>query len=387
MTIEKSGPLRGVKVVEIAGIGPAPMCGVILADMGADVILVERKSTNPNAALVDDSGKQAFYKRGKRSVKMNLKHPDAIAALLKLVANAEVLIEGFRPGVMERLGLGPDICLNVNPKLVFGRMTGWGQTGPLAHAAGHDINFVGVGGSLYYSGNHGEPPFSPSTVMGDVGAGSMSLALGLVCALLNSRATGVGQVVDAAISDGTAYQSLLLAFLRASGSLSDGPRGESFLTAGAPWYNSYETSDNHYISVGALEPDFYRQLIEACGFKSDPDFANQWDKNRWPAGKAKFSTLFKSQTRAHWCELLEGTDVCFGPVLNLAEAASHPHNIARNTFVEIDGFVQPAPAPKFSSTPAQAGQVHESGADVDIVLAEVGYSQSGISLLRDAGAI
>ncbi len=385
--MDKSGPLRGVKVLEIAGIGPAPMCGVILADLGAEVILIERKSANPNAASIADNGKQAFFKRGKRSVEMDLKHPDAIDAVLKLVRDTDVLIEGFRPGVMERLGLGPDVCFDHNPRLVFGRMTGWGQSGPLAQAAGHDINFVGVGGALYYSGNHGEPPFTPSTVVGDVGAGSMSLALGVVCALLHSRTSGVGQVVDAAITDGTAYQSLLLAFLRASGSLPDGPRGNSFLTAGAPWYNSYETSDGHYISIGSLEPGFYTLLIEACGFADDADFQNQWDKSRWAAGKKKFTALFKTRTRAEWCELLEGTDVCFGPVLNLSEAAEHPHNVSRGAFVEIDGLVQPAPAPKFSVTPASAGQVPALGADAELVLAEIGYTASDIARLTESGAI
>jgi len=385
--MHKSGPLQGVKVIEIAGIGPAPVCGMILADMGADVILIERKSTNPNSASIRDTGKEAFFKRGKRSMEMDLKNPDAIEAVLKLIEKSDLLVEGFRPGVMERLGLGPEVCHKLNPKLVFGRMTGWGQIGPLAQAAGHDINFIGVGGSLNYCGNHRESPFTPATVVGDVAAGSMSLALGLICALLHSRTTGEGQVVDAAIVDGTAYQSILLAFMRATGALPERPRGDSFLTAGAPWYNSYETSDGHYITVGSLEPGFYTQLIELCNFDNDPDFAEQWDSSRWPAGKAKFSALFKTRTRAHWCDLLEGTDVCFGAVLSLGEAAEHPHNVARGNFVEIDGFVQPAPAPKFSATPASAGVVHEQGADADTVLREVGYTATAIGRLRDSGAI
>jgi len=385
--MSNTGPLSGVKVVEIAGIGPAPMCGMIMADMGAEVILVERKGTNPNAASIDDNVKHAFYKRGKRSIVMNLKEPESIAAVLDLVANADMLIEGFRPGVMERLGLGPDECLQRNPKLVYGRMTGWGQTGPLSQAAGHDINYIALAGALYYTGNDGEAPFTPSTVVGDVGGGSMILALGLVCALLHSRTTGEGQVVDAAIADGTAYISTLLAFLRASKLVSDGPRGESFLTAGAPWYNSYECADGEYITVGSLEPGFYNLLVERCGMKDDPDFANQMDRSRWPAGKAKLAELFKSRTRDEWSEKFEGTDICFGPVLTLGEAAEHPHNIARNNFVEIDGFVQPAPAPKFSQTAASAGRVGDAGADTDSVLTELGYSAEKLEEMRGSGAI
>jgi len=385
--MDKSGPLRGVKVIEIAGIGPAPICGMILADMGADVVVVERKSANPNAAAINEGGKQDFFRRGKHSVVMDLKNPDAIEIVLELVQRSDILIEGFRPGVMERLGLGPEVCSTRNPKLVYGRMTGWGQTGPLAHAAGHDINFIAVAGALYYAGNPGEPPFTPSTVVGDIGGGAMTLAFGLLAALLHARTTGEGQVIDAAITDGTAYMSTLLAFTRAAGLLGDGPRGESFLTAGAPWNNSYECSDGQYISICSLEPGFYAELKEQLGVEDDPDFANQWDKSRWPAGKEKFTTLFKSRTRDEWCELLEGTDVCFGPVLNLAEAAEHPHNVARGAFVEVDGFVQPAPAPKFSKTGAQAGRVGEFGADTIKVLAEIGYSEAKINKLREAGAI
>jgi len=382
-----TGPLSGVKVVEIAGIGPAPMCGMILADMGADVVLVERKGTNPNAASIDDSGKQAFYKRGKRSIVMDLKQPESIAAVLDLVESSDLLIEGFRPGVMERLGLGPDVCLERNPGLVYGRMTGWGQTGPLSQAAGHDLNFIALSGALYYGGNHGEPSFPPSTVVGDVGGGSMVLALGLVCALLHSRTTGEGQVVDAAIADGTAYISTLLAFLRASGLLSDGPRGESFLTAGAPWYNTYECADGNYITLGALEPGFYNLLVKTCGMEDDPDFAKQMDKSRWPAAKAKLTELFRTRTRDEWSELLEGTDVCYGPVLNFAEAAEHPHNVARDNFVEIDGFVQPAPAPKFSQTVASAGRVGDFGAETESVLKELGYTAEKLDKMRGIGAI
>jgi len=347
---------------------------MILADMGAEVVLVERKGTNPNAASIDDSGKHAFYKRGKRSIVMNLKQPDSIATVLDLVEGADLLIEGFRPGVMERLGLGPDVCLERNPKLVYGRMTGWGQSGPLSQAAGHDINFIALAGALYYSGNDGEPPFTPSTVVGDVGGGSMILALGLVCALLHSRTTGEGQVVDAAIADGTAYISTLLAFLRAS--------NYSFLTAGAPWYNSYECADGQYITVGALEPGFYKLLVESCGMQDDPDFADQMDRSRWSAGKAKLVELFKTRTRDEWSEQFEGTDICFGPVLT-----EHPHNVARNNFVEIDGFVQPAPAPKFSRTAAVAGQVGRFGEDTESVLTELGYTSDKLDEMRRNDAI
>jgi len=385
--MQKTGPLSGVKVVEIAGIGPAPHCGMMLADMGAEVILIERKGTNPNAAELDDEGKNAFFKRGKRSVVMDLKKPEAIEAVLEIVKNSDALIEGFRPGVMERLGLGPDACLERNPALIYGRMTGWGQTGPLSQAAGHDLNFIGLSGALYYSGTAGEPPFPTSTVMGDVGGGAMSLAFGIVCALLNARTTGEGQIVDAAIVDGTAYMSMLFAFLRATGAVDDGPRGESFLTAGAHWYNSYECSDGEYITLGALEPGFYKLLVKHCGMEDDPDFVHQMKKSNWPAAKAKLTALFKTRTRDDWCEALEGTDVCFAPVLNLAEAAEHPHNVARENFVEIDGFVQPAPAPKFSQTAANAGCVGDFGADTDLVLSKVGYSDEKLAAMKEAGAI
>jgi len=385
--MSKSGPLCGVKVIEIAGIGPAPICGMMLADMGADVVVVERKSANPNAAAINDGGKQDFFRRGKRSVVMDLKSPDAIKVVLELIKNSDILIEGFRPGVMERLGLGPEVCIADNPKLVYGRMTGWGQFGPLAHAAGHDINYIAVAGALYYAGNPGETPFTPSTIVGDIGGGAMTLAFGLLAALLHARATGEGQVIDAAITDGTAYMSTLLAFTRAAGLLGDGPRGESFLTAGAPWNNSYECSDGQYISICSLEPAFYSELKKRIGVEDAPEFANQWDKSSWPEAKEKLTALFKSRTRTEWCDALEGTDVCFGPVLNLAEAAEHPHNVARKNFVEIDGFMQPAPAPKFSKTSACAGQVHDVGADTESVLAEIGYSEAEIDQLRQVEAI
>jgi len=385
--MDKTGPLQGVKVVEIAGLGPAPMCGMILADMGADVVLIDRLGTNPNAPSLDQSGKEAFFKRGKRSIAMDLKKPEAIAAALDLIDSADLLIEGFRPGVVERLGLGPDVCLGRNPKLVYGRMTGWGQTGPLADAAGHDINFIAVGGALYYSGMPDSVPYAPSTVIGDVAGGALMLALGLVSALHHSRSTGEGQVIDAAITDGTAYVSMLLAFFQASGILPDGSRGNDFLTGGAPWSNVYETADEQFVSIGSLEPAFYANLVAALEVKDDPDFADQWDKSRWPAAKAKLIAKFKSRTRAEWCELMEGTDICFGPVLNLAEAAAHPHNVARDVFVEIDGFVQPSPAPKFGKTKAQAGRIGDLGADTSSILAEVGYSAEKLESMREAGAI
>jgi len=381
------GPLCGVRVLEIAGLGPAPHCGMMLADMGAEVILVERKGANPNAAAIDQSGKQAFYKRGKRSIVLDLKRPKAIEAVLDLVDRVDVLIEGFRPGVMERLGIGPEPCLLRNPKLVYGRMTGWGQTGPLSSAAGHDINYLGISGALYYSGNPGEPPFTPATVVGDVGGGAMSLAFGLLCALLNSRATGQGQIVDAAITDGAAYMTSLLAYMRASGALLDGPRGESFLTAGAHWYNTYECADGKYITIGSLEPEFYQELIARLDLEDDPDFGAQMDAETWPSARAKLQTLVKTQTRDAWCKKLEGTDACFAPVLDLNEAAQHPHNRFRDVFVEIDGFMQPAPAPKFNATPAQAGRVGEIGAHTERIFNELGYSAEQLNLLRDDGAI
>lgn len=355
------GPLAGTTVIEIAALGPAPICGMILADFGAEVILVERESVNPNALKVTaDHSRSMFYKRGKKSIVLDLKQAQGVDAILRLCESADVLIEGFRPGAMERLGLGPDVCLARNKRLVYGRQTGWGQTGPLAHAAGHDINYVALAGALYYTGHDGEAPFTPPTVVGDIGGGAMTFAFGILAALQHANKTGEGQVIDAAVTDGTTYMMTLLASARQMGLLAE-PRGSSVFSGGAPWYQSFECADGEYITVGSLEPNFYRLLLEKCDLQNDPDFAEQFSTKDWPRAINTLGKLFRQKTRADWCDLLEGSDVCFAPVLNLDEASKHPHNLVRETFVNVDGNLQPAPAPKLSRTPARAGSVAEVG--------------------------
>jgi crotonobetainyl-CoA:carnitine CoA-transferase CaiB-like acyl-CoA transferase len=379
------GPLNGFKVVEIAGIGPAPIAAMILADLGAEVILVERKTFNPNAASVDPThmGKAAFFKRGKRSIALDLKKPESIELVLALVSKADMLIEGFRPGVMERLGLGPEVCFEHNASLVYGRMTGWGQSGPLAQAAGHDLNYASISGALHYCGMPGDKPFPTATLLGDIGGGSMHLALGMVSALLHAQRTGEGQVVDAAICDGTAYMMTLFASLCEHGTIG-GERGKDFLTAGSHFCNTYICADNRYVTVQALEPDFYRELIILCGFADDPDFAKQHKRENWPAAKKKMAERFASKTQADWCELLEGSDACFAPVLSLDEAVAHPHNRARRNFLENEGCLQPAPAPKFSKTPQHMGSVPSLGQHAREIMEEIGFpSEKVVALLAD----
>jgi alpha-methylacyl-CoA racemase len=374
------GPLNGFKVVEIAGIGPAPVAGMILADLGADVILVERKTSNPNAINFDPShmGKAAFFKRGKRSIALDLKKPEAIELVLKLVSDADMLIEGFRPGVMERLGLGPDTCFEHNASLVYGRMTGWGQNGPLAQAAGHDLNYASISGALHYCGMAGDKPFPTATVLGDVAGGAMHLALGMLSALLHAQHTGEGQIVDAAVCDGTAYMMTLFASLRELGTIGD-VRGEDVFTGGSHFCNTYACADKRYVTVQALEPDFYQELIMLCGFADDPDFAEQHNQANWTAAKTKMSRLFASKTQAEWCKLMEGTDACFGPVLTLDEAAEHPHNVARNNFQKIDCSIQPSPAPKFSKTSQDVGLIPTLGQHTEEILEEACFRASRLN--------
>ena len=348
------GPLAGIRIVEIGALGPAPVAGMMLADLGAEVVLVERKSGSSMASPGKDPGlsAKAFFNRGKKSIVLNLKDPESVVVVRKLISRSDALIEGFRPGVMERLGLGPDDCLSINPKLVYGRMTGWGQDGPLSQTAGHDLNYIALTGALFHSGHKDEPPFAPPTYVGDIGGGAFMLTLGVVSALLHARSGGEGQVIDAAITDGTATMSALLLSLHQMGMWTNN-RADNILDSGAPWYDTYECADRKYVTVGALEPQFYKTLISLLDLDEDPDFTNQMDKRKWPSCKLKMSQLFKSKTRQEWCDLLEGTDACFAPVLNFEEAQSHPHNLARKTFIQPGGIVQPAPAPRFSSTGLQ----------------------------------
>ena len=336
------GPLKGIKVVELAGIGPGPFCAMMLADMGADVIRVERKSAQGTGAPTN------VLNRGRRSIAVDLKQPQEVERVLRLIERADALIEGFRPGVMERLGLGPDVCLERNPRLVYGRMTGWGQNGMLAHAAGHDINYIALSGALHAIGPAGGQPVPPLNLVGDFGGGGMVLAFGIVCGILEARQSGRGQVIDAAMTDGAALLMAPIYGLKAAGRWTN-RRGTNYLDGGAHFYGTYECADGKYVAVGAIEPQFYALLLAKTGIV-DPQFQAQTDAAQWPELKTKLAALFKTRTRDEWCELLEGTDVCFAPVLDMDEAPQHPHNVARGTFVEVGGVIQPAPAPRFSRT-------------------------------------
>ncbi len=363
MSHNGKGPLAGLRVLEIYGIGPVPFCGMLLADLGADVVLVDRLESGPNDI---DIGKHTVVNRGKRSIALDLKSPEGIETLLGLIENCDALMEGMRPGVMERLGLGPDVCMARNPRLVYGRMTGWGQSGPLAHAAGHDINYLGLSGALWYSGQPGEPPLSAPSLVGDIGGGSMYLAVGLLAAVMHARATGEGQVIDAAIVDGSANMMNLLMGLKSAGEMQI-ERGRSILD-GPHWYRSYCCADGHFITVGALEPKFHSILMDKLGLASDPAYAKPRDVDAWPALHAKLAELFATKKRDEWCALLEGTDACFAPVLDPDEAAAHPHMAAREVYSRIDGVLQANPAPRFSRTPGRIGRIPSRGEDREAVL-------------------
>jgi alpha-methylacyl-CoA racemase len=374
------GPLAGIKVVEMAGIGPGPFCAMMLSDMGAEVIRVDRLAHK-------GSGHRAnVLNRGRRSIAVDLKNPDGVAAVQQLIDGADVVIEGFRPGVMERLGLGPETCLARNPRLIFGRMTGWGQSGPLAPAAGHDINYISIGGALGAMGYSDRPPAPPLNLVGDFGGGAMYLLAGVLAALVERGTSGQGQVIDAAMTDGTA--SLLSPFygMMAMGMWTK-ERMDNRLDGGAHYYGSYACSDGKFISIGSIEPQFYALLLELCEI-DDPEFAKQNDKQHWASLRGKLEALFVTQTRDHWCALLEGTDVCFAPVLDLQEAPQHPHNLARQSFVEIDGVTQPAPAPRFSRTPTTVqAPAAMAGEHSEEILNDWGFAPDEILALQQSGAI
>lgn len=381
------GPLAGKRIVEIAGIGPCPFAGMMLADMGADVVLVERKTRDGGTAGDGLDPRFTIMNRGKRSIAIDLKADGAVDVVLRLLAGADGLIEGFRPGVMERLGLGPDVCHAVNPRLVYGRMTGWGQTGPLAQAAGHDLNYIALSGAAWYGGRTDSPPTAPPTLVGDIGGGAMVLVVGLLAALIGAESTGRGQVVDAAVVDGSALATTLLGALYAAG-LWRRERIENMLDGASPWYDTYECADGKFVSVAALEPAFYRQLIDKLGLAADPDFDDQYDARRWPAQKARVAALFRTKSRAHWCELLEGTDACFAPVLDFEEARAHPHNRARGVFTTVDGIGQPAPAPRFSETPSAIASPPPARGEHGVALLEAaGFSGEEIRKLAERGVI
>ena len=377
------GPLKGMKVIELAGIGPGPMCAMLLADLGADVIRVDRLEPSglgvPMARRIDING------RNRRSVALDVKAPAGREAVLRLVEQADVLIEGFRPGVAERLGLGPLDCRARNPRLVYGRMTGFGQSGPLAQAAGHDLNYIALTGLLHAIGPAGGKPVPPLNVVGDYGGGALYLAFGLMAALFERQRSGLGQVVDAAMVDGAASLGSIFFGLKAAGTWPGG-RGENLLDGGAPFYDTYETSDGRWVSVAALEPKFFAEFAERTGL--DGRFVQrQYDRQLWPEMREAIATRMRSRTRDAWCELLEGSDACFAPVLDFDEAPRHRHAQARGAFVTVDGVVQPGPAPRFErSTPAAPRTAPAAGAHTREVLGEAGYSAADIDALMAAGA-
>ncbi|MEM7251703.1 MAG: CaiB/BaiF CoA-transferase family protein [Pseudomonadota bacterium] len=377
------GPLDGIRIIELQGIGPGPFCGMMLADMGADVIRVDRTGA---AGGVPRAPKFDLLARGRRSIRVDLKSTAGRDVFLKLVEGADGVVEGFRPGVIERLGIGPDVLLETNPRVVIGRMTGWGQEGPIASVAGHDINYIALAGALFNIGTRGGPPSPPLNLVGDFGGGGMLLAFGMVSAMLSARATGRGQVVDAAMVDGTAILCASMFGRLAEGTFVEG-RGASQSNGATHFYDVYECADGEYISIASLEPQFYAELCERLAL--DPEqFGVQMDPEKWPEQKVALQSVFKTKTRDQWCDVLQQSDICFAPVLRFAEAPDHPHNAHRETFVSVDGIVQPAPAPRFSETPgAIRSSPAERGEHTDAILSELGLSAADVQALHAEGAI
>jgi alpha-methylacyl-CoA racemase len=373
-----AGPLEGVRIIEMAGIGPGPFCGMMLADHGAEVIRVERPGPATEFREV--------MERSRKSIIVDVKKPGAVDAIRDLCRGADGLIEGYRPGVMERLGLGPDVLLKDNPKLVYGRMTGWGQTGPMSQAAGHDLNYISLTGALHSMGRADEKPPIPLNLVGDFGGGGMMLAFGMVSAILSARSTGRGQVVDCAMTDGAALLAAMFFSMTGSGAW-DGSRGTNVLSGAAPFYSVYETADGEFVSLGSLEPQFYAELLKRTGLADDPDFQHQNDRVFWPAMRETLTAVVMSKTRDQWRAAMEGSDVCFAPVMSIKEAPSHPHNAARGTFVEAFGIVQPRPAPRYSETATRAPTRTHKGADAEAVLKAAGLSAEKIAGLKATGAV
>jgi alpha-methylacyl-CoA racemase len=366
-------------VIELQGIGPAPFCGMLMADLGAEVIAIARKSSAAD--------RTAFIsERGKQSIALNLKVPEGIDVVLRLCESSDVLIEGFRPGVMERLGIGPAPCMDRNPRLVYGRMTGWGQTGPLARVAGHDINYISLSGALHAIGRAGERPVPPLNLVGDFGGGAMFLAFGVLSAVFEARNSGQGQVVDVSMVEGSAALMHMMYAMKAQGQWQDS-RGSNLLDGAAHFYDTYETADGKFISIGALEPEFYRQLVRLTGV--DPaDFASHMDAVHWPALREKLAAVIRQKTRDEWCAIMDGTDACFAPVLSMDEAPRHAHNHARGSFIEVAGISQPAPTPRFSrSCPTSPKPPATTGSDTDAVMLSAGYDDLQIQALRECGAL
>jgi len=374
---EARGPLSGLRIIELAGIGPGPFCGMMLADAGAEVIRIDRPGGNPAAAFGHDT-----MFRNRRSIAVNLKTPAGIETVLKLCENAHGLFEGYRPGVTEKLGIGPEQCMARNPALVYGRMTGWGQTGPMANAAGHDLNYISLSGAAAAIGRAGQKPTPPLNLVGDFGGGGMMLAFGMVSAMLAAKSTGQGQVVDTSMVEGSAILMSMFYDMHNAGLHSLKP-GTNLLDGGAPFYDMYETADGKYVSIGSIEPQFYALLRQHAELDDDL-FDNQMDFKQWREQKAGLEQIFKQKTRQQWCDIMEGTDVCFAPVLDITEAPHHPHNVARGSFVEVAGQQQPAPTPKFSTSPKAAPKpAAKPGADTVETLLDCGFSQADIDQLID----
>ena len=376
------GPLSGFTIIELAGIGPGPMGGMMLGDMGADVIRVDRATAAPSRMVKREHN---VHGRSRRSVSVDLQKQEGQEIVRRLAAKADGLIDPFRPGVAERLNIGPDECLKLNPRLIYCRMTGWGQEGPLAKAAGHDINYIALTGLLSAIGRKGDKPALPLNLVGDYGGGGMLLAFGMVCGLLEAQRSGKGQVVDVAMTDGAGLLFGSIAGLHASGYWTD-ERGTNLLDSGSHFYDVYETADGKYVSIGSIEPQFYAILLDKLGL-AGADLPAQMDRSAWPELKERFTALFKTKTREEWCQIMEGTDICFAPVLGIGEASQHPHNQARQAHVNVEGGWQPAPAPRFSRTvPEVQGAAPERGSQTDEVLAQAGYSAREIEALRQSGA-
>jgi alpha-methylacyl-CoA racemase len=381
------GPLEGIRIVELAGIGPGPFCAMLLSDMGAEIIRVDR------AAMVgqdtDRDGNDARFNllaRGRRNIAVDLKNPAAVDAVLRLIDRADALLEGFRPGVMERLGLGPDLCLARHPKLVYGRMTGWGQDGPIARTAGHDINYIALSGVLHSIGEAGGPPVPPLNLVGDFGGGALYLAMGVLAGIISARSTGKGQVIDCSMVEGSASLMMMMYGALASGAWTE-ERGHNRTDGGAHYYQIYETKDGEYVSVGAIEPQFYALLLKHTGLEGE-DLPPQTDRAHWPEMQERLARIFKEKTRAEWTEIMQQTDICFAPVLRMSEAIEHPHNRHRNSFVEVDGIAQPGPAPRFLGTPTEVQRPPARvGEHTNAVLRDWGFSQAEVAALHRSGAV
>jgi len=386
-----AGPLQGLRVIEMAGIGPGPFAGMLLADLGADVIRVDRPGGGAMGATDNPAD---VLQRGRRSIAVNLKDPQGVATVLKLVEGADVLTEGYRPGVMEKLGLGPQECAACNPGLIYARMTGWGQEGPLSHAAGHDINYIAITGALAAIGRKESGPVPPLNLLGDFGGGSLYLVMGILSALYERSRSGKGQVIDAAITDGVISLMAAIQGFQGVGLWDDRARGGNMLDGGAHYYDTYECADGEWVSIGSIEPQFYTllaeklELPELLGEDGKADFAAQFDKRQWAILKENIAARIRTKTRAEWCDIMEGTDVCFAPVLSISEAPTHPHNRARGSFVDVQGHWQTAPAPRFSRTPGQVGRLPvRPGTDTDSILAELGMDAATIAALKQSGAV